>query len=156
MSSRESLVIVVRKDDNWKKKKFGIRRRERNKVLNFCNFNQQMHTTVIIFTIIYLKTLTPTCFGPYSSIIRQYINECTRRSRYTSVRDLWVSWRWLFKGTAFWDVRPWSLVYLLDHTASDPRTQKSWYRLPRLQNWVAYIARRRGDVVRLAFAAFWS
>ena len=33
-----------------------------------------MHTIVIKLAIIYLKHYTPTCFGPYWSIIRDYIN----------------------------------------------------------------------------------
>jgi len=34
----------------------------------FCNFNQQLHITVIRFTIIFLKTLHSACFVPYWSI----------------------------------------------------------------------------------------
>jgi len=35
--------------------------------------NQQLHTTVTLLTVIFLKQ-TPTCFGPYWSNNRNYIN----------------------------------------------------------------------------------
>jgi hypothetical protein len=37
--------------------------------------NQQLHTTVTLRTVIFLKQ-TPTCFEPYWSINRNYINCC--------------------------------------------------------------------------------
>ena len=40
----------------------------------FSNFNQQMHTIFNAFIIRFIKHHTPTCFGPYWSIITKYLN----------------------------------------------------------------------------------